>query len=130
VREGGGGWVGGGVAVEWEVRRRRHDGEYRWFLTRFNPVRDEAGRLVRWYGTRTDIDDRKQAEERVCQRERELRQIVDLVPHHIAVVTPDGTGLLYGNEVMLDYYGVALEGVTGTLIRRFVHLDDAYSFSA
>src|SRR5262245_53658817 len=130
LREARARWVTQGLPVESEVRLRRHDGEYRWFLTRFNPVCDEAGRLVRWYGTRPDIDDRKQAEERVCQRERELRQIVDLVPHHIAVVTPDGTGLLYGNEVMLDYYGVALEGVTGTLIRRFVHLDDVDSFSA
>jgi formate hydrogenlyase transcriptional activator len=108
---------------------RRHDGEYRWFLMRFNPVRDEAGRLVRWYGTRTDIDDLKRAEERVRHDERELRQIVDLVPHHIAVVTPDGTGV-YGNQVMLDYYGVTLEDVSGALIRRFAHPDDVDTFLA
>jgi formate hydrogenlyase transcriptional activator len=55
-------WVTQGLPVESEARLRRHDGEYRWFLTRFNPVRDEVGRVVRWYGTRTDIHDLKRAE--------------------------------------------------------------------
>ena len=47
---------------EAEARLRRHDGEYRWFLFRANPLRDELGRIVRWYGMNTDIEDRKRAE--------------------------------------------------------------------
>lgn len=50
---------------EAEARLRRHDGEYRWFLFRANPLRDEQGRVVRWYGTNTDIDDRRRAVERL-----------------------------------------------------------------
>jgi PAS domain S-box-containing protein len=46
-----------------EARLRRADGEYRWFLIRAVPLRDELGNIVRWYGTNTDIEDRKQAEE-------------------------------------------------------------------
>jgi PAS domain S-box-containing protein len=47
---------------EAEVRLRRHDGEYRWFLFRVDPLRDETGTIVKWYGINTDIEDRKRAE--------------------------------------------------------------------
>jgi PAS domain S-box-containing protein len=47
---------------EAEARLRRHDGEYRWFLFRTNPLRDAEGRIVKWYGINTDIEDRKRAE--------------------------------------------------------------------
>ena len=47
---------------EAEARLRRHDGTYRWFLLRANPLRDGDGRIVKWYGVNTDIEDRKQAE--------------------------------------------------------------------
>src|SRR5580692_4874222 len=49
--------------AECEARLRRFDGEYRWFLLRTNPLRDESGKTFKWYGTKTDIDDRKRAEE-------------------------------------------------------------------
>jgi PAS domain S-box-containing protein len=51
-----------GEPGEGEARLRRFDGEYRWFLFRAVPVRDEQGSVVRWYGTITDIEDLKQAE--------------------------------------------------------------------
>ena len=47
---------------EAEARMRRHDGEYRWFLFRANPLRDESGAIIKWYGVNTDIEDRKRAE--------------------------------------------------------------------
>ena len=52
-----------GTEYEIEVRNRRHDGEYRWFLVRAVPVRDAEGRIAAWFGASTDIHDRKQAEE-------------------------------------------------------------------
>ena len=52
-----------GKSGEMEARLRRFNGEYRWFLIRTVPLRDELGNIVRWYGTSTDIEDRKQAEE-------------------------------------------------------------------
>jgi PAS domain S-box-containing protein len=52
-----------GEPYEDEMRLRRADGEYRWFLVRTVPLRDERGNIVKWYGTSTDIEDRKQAED-------------------------------------------------------------------
>ena len=118
-----------GEPFEAESRVRRADGRYRWLLHRKVPLRDSAGTIVKWYGSSIDIEERKEAEERSRQQERELRQIVELVPHHVAVVTPDGT-VLYGNEVMLDYYGLTLEDVTGPVIRRRAHRDDVDAFTA
>ena len=66
-----------GVPFELEQRVRRKDGEYRWFLTRFNSLRDEEGRVIRWYVTGTDIEDRKQAEERVQRENLALREEID-----------------------------------------------------
>ena len=51
-----------GQSGEGEVRLRRHDGAYRWFLYRANPLRDERGAIVKWYGVNTDIEDRRRAE--------------------------------------------------------------------
>src|SRR5262245_58597743 len=53
-----------GTDYEIEVRNRRHDGEYRWFLTRASPIRDRDGCITAWFGSTTDIHDRKQTEER------------------------------------------------------------------
>src|SRR5207244_10989017 len=52
-----------GRPYEDEMRLRRADGEYRWFLVRTDPLRNEAGEIVKWYGVSTDIDDRKRAEQ-------------------------------------------------------------------
>ena len=50
------------TAGDAEARLRRYDGKYRWFLFRANPLRDETGTLIKWYGVNTDIEDRKRAE--------------------------------------------------------------------
>jgi PAS domain S-box-containing protein len=64
-----------GEASEDEMRMRRADGEYRWFLVRTAPLRDEHGNVVKWYGMSIDIEDRKRAEEALRSSEREQRQI-------------------------------------------------------
>ena len=66
-----------GVPFELEQRARRKDGQYRWFLIRFNPFRDEQGHVLRWYATGTDIEDRKQAEERMRNENLALREEID-----------------------------------------------------
>jgi PAS domain S-box-containing protein len=68
-----------GVPFEYERRVRRRDGQYRWFLVQYNPLRDERGQVIRWYATGTDIDDRKQAEERTRQENFALREQIDQV---------------------------------------------------
>ncbi len=66
-----------GVPFEYERRVRRKDGQYRWFLIQYNPLRGEEGEIIRWYATATDIDDRKQEEERTRQENLALREQID-----------------------------------------------------
>jgi len=64
-----------GQPFEKEARLRRADGTYRWFLLRAVPLRDEQGRVVKWYGTTTDIDDRKRAEDELRQAQEDLARV-------------------------------------------------------
>jgi PAS domain S-box-containing protein len=64
-----------GTPFEMEARIRGKDGHYRWFLIRDNPLRDEQGHVLRWYGTRTDIEDRKRAEEAWNKAQADLARV-------------------------------------------------------
>ncbi|MGA8670907.1 MAG: PAS domain-containing protein [Terracidiphilus sp.] len=79
-----------GERGEIEARIRRHDGEYRWFLIRVAPFHDESGAILRWYGTSTDIHDRKLVEEALRASEAQLRLIIDSTPGFLGVLSPAG----------------------------------------
>jgi len=117
----------GGPPDQYEARLRGHDGEYRWFLVRNSPLRDQQGQITRWFVAGTDIEDRKQAEERLRQENVALREEIDkasmfeeivgasrplkAVLSRIAKVAPTGSTVL-------------ITGETGTgkeLIARAVH---------
>jgi PAS domain S-box-containing protein len=116
--------VASGEGGEIEARLRRHDGAYRWFLIRVEPLQAESGEMVRWYGTNTDIEDRKRAEEKLRQDERELRRITDAIPQTIIVQGPDGSPI-YANQAVLDYTGLTLEDVmTSDYRARIFHPED------
>jgi formate hydrogenlyase transcriptional activator len=102
-----------GLPFEIEQRARRKDGQFRWFLIRYNPLRDDQGHVIRWYATGTDIEDRKQAEERMRNENLALREEIDrasmfeeivgssnalrVVLQHVAKVAPtDSTVLILG----------------------------------
>jgi hypothetical protein len=63
-----------GMRGELEARLRRFDGEYRWFLFRAEPLRDALGNIVKWYGSSTDIEDRKRTEEILRRSEAYLSE--------------------------------------------------------
>jgi len=69
--------LAGEAPFEVEVRRRRKDGTYRWFVSRFNPMRDEKGNVVRWYVAQTDIEEAKLAAQRAENENLALREEVD-----------------------------------------------------
>jgi formate hydrogenlyase transcriptional activator len=94
--------------VDLEVRLRRSDGMYRWFHARGRPLRDAEGAIARWYVLLTDIDERKQAEQRRKEQEAELRQILDLNPQLVGVLGP-ARERLYLNHTALEYLGVSLD---------------------
>ena len=107
-----------------EVRMRRHDGEYRWFMVRLEPLLDPSGSVVQWYGINTDIEDLKRAQAKLRDDERELRRIVDAIPQTIVVLNPEGRAV-YANRSTLEYTGLTLDEVTGSDFRsRVFHPED------
>jgi PAS domain S-box-containing protein len=90
-----------GKPFEKEARLRRADGQYRWFLIRSVPLRDEQGNIVKWYGTTSDIEDLKRAEDRV-------RLIIDTLPTMVWTLQPDGA-VDFVNQPWMDYTGLSLQ---------------------
>lgn len=88
-----------GKPWEDEFRLRRHDGQFRWFLSRATPLRDESGRVVRWFGINVDIDEQKRDAERtrrhksaeLMESEEHFHQLVDAVTDY-AIFKLDATG--------------------------------------
>jgi formate hydrogenlyase transcriptional activator len=118
-----------GQPKEAEARFRRFDGEYRWYLIRMVPIRDESGALLGWYGTNTDIDDLKQAQMKLRQDEKELRQMTDATQLPIIVFSAEGR-LLYANRFSLTYGGLSLEDFQRDGWReRVYHPDDIEAFA-
>src|SRR5580700_192931 len=112
-----------GEPGEMEARLRRHDGVFHWFLMRVEPLRDETGKIVRWYGACTDIETLKQTEVKLREDERELRRITDLIPHTIVVQDPSGSPT-YANQATLDYTGLAAEHVIAPHFRERIFRPD------
>jgi formate hydrogenlyase transcriptional activator len=107
-----------------EGRLRRFDGEYRWFLFQYEPLRDLTGTIVNWYGTNTDIEILKRTEEKLREDERELRRITDAIPQAIVVQDPRGVSL-HANQTTLDYTGLTIADVVHPGFReRIFHPDD------
>jgi signal transduction histidine kinase len=81
--------IASGEPFEEEMRVRRTDGEYRWFLSRAVPLRDKRGKVVKWYGAATDIQDRKRAEELQAElahtnRVSTMGELVASISHELA----------------------------------------------
>ena len=112
-----------GVPVETEARMRRFDGSYRWFLFRANPVRDESGKIVKWYGTNIDIEDRKRGEEALRASELSWRQIVDNIPGLVATTGAMGE-VEFLNRQTLEYFGRTNEELKNWALIDAVHPDD------
>jgi PAS domain S-box-containing protein len=112
-----------GTEFHSEIRYRRADGLYRWSQTRILPVRDKEGRITRWYGLITDIDEQKRAEEKLRESEHESRLIVDSIPGLIAVLSASGE-VERVNQPLLDYLGKSLEEARQWAVDDTVHPDD------
>jgi len=108
---------------EVEGRFRRFDGEFRWFLFRASPLCDESGKVVKWYGTNTDIEDRKRAEDALRSHEQNLRLLVDTIPGHIVTTTPTGEIELLNRRV-LEYFDKTPEELVNWRTSDAIHPDD------
>jgi PAS domain S-box-containing protein len=116
-----------GAADELELRLRKRDGSYRWFFARFNPLRDEQGQITRWYFTGTDIEDRKQAEDRLQRENVALREEIDKTSmfEEIVGASPALQAVLSRiSKVAPSDSTVLITGETGTgkeLVARAIH---------
>ena len=116
-----------GSSLDIEVRLRRRDGQYRWFLMRYNPTLDEQGRPTHWYAAATDIEDRKRAEQRLQDENIALREEIDRASmfEEIVGISPALHAVLSRvSKVAPTDSTVLITGETGTgkeLIARAVH---------
>jgi PAS domain S-box-containing protein len=101
-----------GEPFEKEARLRRADGAYRWFVVRAVPLRNELGRVVKWYGTTTDIEDRKRAEQELRQAEAHIRAILEYSPNWIFLKDTEGRYLLVNREIE-RVFGISQEQIKG-----------------
>lgn len=95
-----------GEPLEVEARGRSAKGEYRWFLVRAEPLRDEKGTIVKWYGSNTDIEDRKNATEALRKSETQWREVFEHNPVMYFMV--DATGIV----LSVNAFGAAQLGYT------------------
>jgi PAS domain S-box-containing protein len=112
-----------GKTFDVEHRVRRADGVYRWFQSRGLPLKDVEGRIVSWFVTATDIDDRKLAEEALQNSERNFRQIVDSIPGLVCTLSPTGE-VEQLNRPLLEYFGKASAELKGWKMTDAVHPED------
>src|SRR5258705_8999502 len=116
-----------GSAYELEVRVRKGDGSFRWFLSRFNPLHDDKGQVKRWYIASTDIEDRKRAEETLQQENVALREEVDKASMFEEIVGASAALkalLTRVSKVAASDSTVLIDGETGTgkeLVARAIH---------
>ncbi|MGY5810959.1 MASE1 domain-containing protein [Rhizobium sp. LEGMi198b] len=102
-----------GETFSLNYRLRRADGIYRWMSGRAEPLRDESGKIIQWYGLSHDIDDQLRIEEELRTRERSLWQLVETLPAMIDCAAPDGEPV-YRNPQLRDFLGYKLEDLDGT----------------
>jgi PAS domain S-box-containing protein len=119
-----------GERFSMRYRLRRADGLYRWMEGSAEPMRDESGRIVQWYGLCRDIEDQLHAEEALRSREQELSLLVDMVPSNLWRLTPDGETTL-ANKHMSDFLGLDLgdKSQLETVFDTIFHPDDVEEVS-
>ena len=119
-----------GASHEAVHRVRRSDGEYRWHHTRAEPLRDEQGSIVQWYGVSVDIDERKKAEERLRRSETYLAEAQRL--SHSGVSAYNETAILYGSEETYRIWGFdPAQGVPSReAVFQRIHPDDRDQLNA
>jgi PAS domain S-box-containing protein len=112
-----------GEPVEQELRCRRADGVYHWFLNRSLPLRDDEGKIVKWYGILFDVNALKETESALQTREHQLLGIIETIPSMLWSVSPTGA-TTHLSQRCLEYCGVPLEELVNRGWEGFIHPDD------
>lgn len=112
-----------GTPMVTECRMRRADGVFRWFVNRGQPVKDDSGRVVRWFGTCTDVEDRKKAEAAKRASDSLFRVIVERSYEGFALLANDYT-IRYVSPAVTRLLGYLPETLLGENAGEFAHPDD------
>jgi PAS domain S-box-containing protein len=113
-----------GTMYEVEHRVQRSDGTYCWYLSRGVPVRDQAGRIVKWYGTATDVNDLRLAEQALRAGEEKFRTIFELSAVGQAETEPATGRFIAANRRMVDITGYSQEELLGMTFGEIVHPEE------
>ena len=111
-----------GEPYEIEFRLKHRSGNYRWILARAHPVRNEAGEIIRWMGTSTDIDAAKRAEAELRESEEQFRTMADSLPQ-LAWMADEKGSIYWYNRRWYEYTGTSLEEMEGWGWRKVHHPD-------
>jgi PAS domain S-box-containing protein len=112
-----------GGPFEQELRCRRADETYHWFLNRSLPLRDDEGTIVKWYGVLFDVNSLKETEHTLQTREHQLLGIIETIPAMLWSTSPVGE-VTHINQRVLEYYGATLEEFLARGWESFIHPDD------
>ena len=112
-----------GAPQDTEMRLRRFDGTYRWFLFEGSPLHDPSGAVVGWCGINVDVDDRKRAADALHESAQQLRLIIDSIPGQVAILNTSGQAEMV-NQGLLEYFGRPFEDFQSGDTSDHVHPDD------
>ena len=116
--------------AEAEARLRRHDGEYRWFLFRASPLRDETGTIVKWHGVNIDIEDRKRAEAELRRAYNSFADAQRLSKTGSFITDLVGDDHNWSDEAYRIFEFDPATKVTVQRVRDVIHPDDAPAFES
>jgi PAS domain S-box-containing protein len=121
-----GNWRAGlaaGEPVEQELRCRRADGTYLWFLNRDLPLRDDEGKITKWYGILFNINALKETEHALQRREHELVSIIETIPSMLWSASPTGE-VTHISQRFREYSGMSFEEFLGLGWKNIIHPED------
>ena len=104
-------------------------GEWRWFLSRAMPVRDEAGRIVRWFGTNTDITEQRAAQAALAESNARFQLMADTAPSPVWMTNAEA-GVEFVNAALVEFYGRPADQLLGHLWKQAVHPEDQAAVDA
>lgn len=108
---------------------RSASGGWRWFLSRAVPVRDEAGAIIRWFGTNTDVTEARAAEAALRESEERFRLMADTAPSPVWLTNVDGE-VEFVNEALVEFFGQPADQILGNVWKQAIHPDDQAAVAA
>ena len=108
---------------------RSATGDWRWFLSRAVPVRDEAGDIIRWFGTNTDVTEARAAEVALRESEERFRLMADTAPSPVWLTNVEAE-VEFVNEALVEFFGQPADQILGHVWKQAVHPDDQAAVAA